>query len=403
LEETTNQPIIGANILIQGTTRGAVTDEKGQFKLNIKEYPRTISISYIGYETRVWTIQSETNKEEIIYLSPKANILDVITVTPNTKAESMSEINKYSIAAFEIIKDQIFRLEYHGSFKKYRLSCVNLNGQEQGALKLKKIKRIEGLHKSCTDHLYLLSETYAYLISSQESGLAITSKIRIDTFNLFIKPCKLQYGRSLFYLTERTNGLINKIFRYDVDQHEMKPFKTIKYKELLDNYLWELELMQKAKSIGNGQTNDVNENRRIRNLQSTGDFLENIFYKPRYPNYISKRDTQVILFNHFEKKIESYGDHGLATEVEAPYIKDSDWLKIILSDQATEKIYGLFSLEGKIGVKEIDTQNGSAQLVGIVDATRQNKNNLRIYNGSVYYLREDAPIGGSRGLMRFKL
>ena len=42
------EPIIGANIIEEGTTNGTITDIDGQFSLNVTDNA-TIKVSYIGY------------------------------------------------------------------------------------------------------------------------------------------------------------------------------------------------------------------------------------------------------------------------------------------------------------------------------------------------------------------
>ena len=51
-DKNTGEPLIGANILLQGTNLGAATDEDGQFIIiNIPPGIYTVKVSYISYET----------------------------------------------------------------------------------------------------------------------------------------------------------------------------------------------------------------------------------------------------------------------------------------------------------------------------------------------------------------
>ena len=45
-------PLIGASVLVKGTSVGTVTDFNGHFSLNVPEGQNTIVISYTGYETQ---------------------------------------------------------------------------------------------------------------------------------------------------------------------------------------------------------------------------------------------------------------------------------------------------------------------------------------------------------------
>ncbi len=46
--DANNEPIIGANVVVEGTTIGTVTDADGNFALDVPD-GATLKISYIGY------------------------------------------------------------------------------------------------------------------------------------------------------------------------------------------------------------------------------------------------------------------------------------------------------------------------------------------------------------------
>jgi len=48
---TTNEPIIGANVVIEGTTIGVVTDVNGKFSLDISKQDAVLLVSFVGYNT----------------------------------------------------------------------------------------------------------------------------------------------------------------------------------------------------------------------------------------------------------------------------------------------------------------------------------------------------------------
>ena len=48
--DQTGEPIIGANVVVKGTTNGIITDLDGRFTLSNVPDKGTISISFIGYE-----------------------------------------------------------------------------------------------------------------------------------------------------------------------------------------------------------------------------------------------------------------------------------------------------------------------------------------------------------------
>ena len=87
--DETGEPIIGANILVKGTTNGTTTDLDGHFSLDVDRIPATLIISYIGYgkqeikevaisyvdtpeDMKVWT-------EKIKEINPDIKVLTRVT------------------------------------------------------------------------------------------------------------------------------------------------------------------------------------------------------------------------------------------------------------------------------------------------------------------------------------
>jgi hypothetical protein len=58
--DNTGEPIIGANIMVQGTKLGAVTDLEGKYSLINISSNATLSISYVGFSTQVLKISGRS-------------------------------------------------------------------------------------------------------------------------------------------------------------------------------------------------------------------------------------------------------------------------------------------------------------------------------------------------------
>ena len=86
------EPIIGANIELQGSTVGTITDLDGAFMLeNIEEGKATVIISFIGYREsrRTVTVVSGETVDIAINLAPDSEVIDeVIVVGYGTKRKS---------------------------------------------------------------------------------------------------------------------------------------------------------------------------------------------------------------------------------------------------------------------------------------------------------------------------
>ena len=73
-----NQPLVGANIVVKGTTHGTVTDIEGNYRLELGEDEKILVFSYIGFET---TEEQVGNRSVIdVTLYPDLQMLMEITV-----------------------------------------------------------------------------------------------------------------------------------------------------------------------------------------------------------------------------------------------------------------------------------------------------------------------------------
>ncbi len=77
VKDATGEPVIGASILVVGTTNGTITDIDGNFSLNVAS-DATLQISYIGYKEEIVPINGQTNLQ--VTLHEDAAVLDDVVV-----------------------------------------------------------------------------------------------------------------------------------------------------------------------------------------------------------------------------------------------------------------------------------------------------------------------------------
>lgn len=81
-----NEPVVGATILVKGTTVGTVTNIDGKFEIqNVPNSARTLVVSYIGMKSQELVIKSSLR----VVLEPDTQTLDdVIVVAYGTQKKS---------------------------------------------------------------------------------------------------------------------------------------------------------------------------------------------------------------------------------------------------------------------------------------------------------------------------
>ncbi len=73
-----DEPIIGASIVVKGTSIGTVSDLDGRFSLNVPDGKKIITISYMGYVNQ--DVNIDNKKSLLIRLKPDAKLLDEVVV-----------------------------------------------------------------------------------------------------------------------------------------------------------------------------------------------------------------------------------------------------------------------------------------------------------------------------------
>lgn len=72
-DKETGEALVGANVLVTGTTYGTITEWDGSFQLRVEQLPVLLEIKFTGYLTD--TVQVSDAKEKIIILMETASIL----------------------------------------------------------------------------------------------------------------------------------------------------------------------------------------------------------------------------------------------------------------------------------------------------------------------------------------
>ncbi len=115
-DASTKEALVGASVMLRGTTLGSYTDKKGNFEINnVKPGKYTIAASYVGYSTTTKTITVNANQTVDINLGlgQSAINLDEVTVTGTLAERSVREsANPISvILPVELENRNLFKLQ----------------------------------------------------------------------------------------------------------------------------------------------------------------------------------------------------------------------------------------------------------------------------------------------------
>ena len=101
LQKADNEPIIGANIVVTGTTIGTITDVDGHFALdNLPANAQTLTISYVGMTSQTLPIRPEMT----IHLEDDSETLDEVMVVAYGTAKKSTFTGSASLLKSEKIE-----------------------------------------------------------------------------------------------------------------------------------------------------------------------------------------------------------------------------------------------------------------------------------------------------------
>lgn len=101
--EDSGEPIIGANVIVKGTTNGMMTDINGNFHLEVTDKKVTLLVSYIGYTSQ--EVVATPDKAMNIILKVDNNLLEEVIVTGYGTFKKSAYAGSASIVKTDAVKD----------------------------------------------------------------------------------------------------------------------------------------------------------------------------------------------------------------------------------------------------------------------------------------------------------
>ena len=100
--EDNNEPIIGASVLVKGTTLGAVTDIEGKFTiLNVPGTAKTVIVSFVGMQK----VEAAIKPAMKVVLKSDSELLDEVMVVAYGTAKKSSYAGSASLVKADALKD----------------------------------------------------------------------------------------------------------------------------------------------------------------------------------------------------------------------------------------------------------------------------------------------------------
>ena len=130
-DSTNGSPLIGANVILKGTSLGAATDTDGRFSIdNIPLGEYTLSASYLGFKSfqKKLNIQDQQNINTNILMIPEAIKMETYVVTASRRRERVED----APAAISVISKTEIRRESNTNLGDYLKGTKGIDFTQSG-------------------------------------------------------------------------------------------------------------------------------------------------------------------------------------------------------------------------------------------------------------------------------
>ena len=99
-----DQPLIGATIIVPGTTQGTSSDLNGTFSLQLKKGNDAIQISYLNYKTMTQKVSTSASRQSLgtIKMSPEAIAMQDVVITQSVAVQRKTPVAVSTVSAQDI-------------------------------------------------------------------------------------------------------------------------------------------------------------------------------------------------------------------------------------------------------------------------------------------------------------
>ena len=102
IDADTHQPLIGANVIIKGTSIGTATNLDGYFEINTSDnFPIILIISYLGYANKEIIVEGNKRNRTILLLSDNKTLKEVRVI--DSRLTEKQKESPLTIEAMDII------------------------------------------------------------------------------------------------------------------------------------------------------------------------------------------------------------------------------------------------------------------------------------------------------------
>jgi len=392
LDQVTNNGIPDVNIYFEGSRKGTISNNKGDFSFYIDTLPMIMVVSHIGYETKKLLLD-KTSFSLIVYLQPKIQQLEEIVISGKSNYETVFRDQYLNVIDYEVDTGNIFVLINDLRSARSAVICKDFKGDTVAWNKILTINP-KKLFKDCLGNIHVLTGDSAFQVFRDSKRLMLIYPVALKKFNDVLVNCVCSTRDMLFIRKLEKNGQTVSYYKVDRITNQRQILTAIedslKTKMLRRNPRDNDLLMQSVQPIGREDFVDWS-------------YVHKILYRP-ISTALCKIGDFICIFNTVAGTIEFYkidGSYAFKLQLLIKNIKEGNWSKDIYIDEGKSKVYTTFIQNGYYFLYTVDLNTG--ELKKVLSIAHLYPEKLQIHDGYVYYLYHEAGSGDNKELFRHSI
>jgi hypothetical protein len=390
------EPVVSAQVRVQGRMQGTLTDGNGHFTLQVEASAKVLEISHVGYRKTMVTLKPGQAQRLEIAMESAASLPDVVISSGPELVLADKTIHLYD---YEFFEGQLMMIIYDRSLRRSKLAIVDARDSildtELG------IEEPGKLIRDCLGNVHALTKHWAcqLFVSEKQIGFYTDS---LAVFERTVLPCLGNIDAHYYFDYHRFNNQILDYLAYDMEADAWVPFLQVKDKNKMHQLMDPLGIYASiAPSEAHMMALSPEDWKKVGKLDPEFQFEQMVFF---YPVSAPLRviDGQVYVFDHLNGLIRSFEKDGQALrEVPIAYHKLPNWQRSIIVDEERSEAYALYEKHGYSSLRKIDLVAGT---VGDpIEIPKQFPNKIGVRDGIAYFMYKQGIYDETNRLYRMRL
>ena len=203
VKDSFDRPLFGANILVEGTSQGTITDLSGFYQIQITS-GETLVFSYVGFNSQRVTIGSKSTID--VSLQPGNNLEEVIVVGYGTSTREELTDNIASLKAEQIKEIPVPSVQGALVGKAAGVRVTQAGGRAEGGFKIR-VRGVATINGN-QEPLYVIDGVPLYKNDFSINGSPINDLVSLNPADIGSVEILKDASAAAIYGSRGTNGVV---------------------------------------------------------------------------------------------------------------------------------------------------------------------------------------------------